>query len=444
MGRISLQNRTKGPWAGFERQVIGQRHTGWVEFIGERKVRLRKSPFLPVPSGAYYILPDDAVLYDGEYVQFAVSPRRLSSIATRVNGVLVDKGDEYNEVESIERQSAPHIPTYLKRDDFLSRITVNWKDADRDHLDKAMALQMLSCPASLIGPGGIGSQSFSVQSARDPLKKLRTSISLSLPVEFTTPNRFYEFAFLESLGQAQRLRERYSRRYISEASFNYLTFVDTTAALMPIQIPTIIRNSVYKGREHDADPDVLDYLLSALMTKPVVDESMVTDMERNLKFVIEEIQPEYSGEYVPIDRNALNRLAMAICRLEQKPRMDDTAFSQAKNWFVELYREFADLRLSIFPRGADSWVAPRVSVSYAQASLGPHDVTVLREIMRISREEGKEYVSRSELIPALRNKVPANLLDSSLERLVNNGFVITRENGTLFKPLRSADLDPVS
>jgi hypothetical protein len=89
-------------------------------------------------------------------------------------------------------------------------------------------------------------------------------------------------------------------------------------------------------------------------------------------------------------------------------------------------------------------MVPRVSVSYAHANLGPHDVTVLREIMRMSREEGREYVSRSELFQVLGIEVPRDLLDFSLERLVNNGFLITRENGTLFKPLRSADLDLVS
>jgi hypothetical protein len=61
MKRLSLENRTTGAeFASFERDLIWDRpHAGWVEFVGQNRFRLRKSPFSKHYAAHQYFAPSD-------------------------------------------------------------------------------------------------------------------------------------------------------------------------------------------------------------------------------------------------------------------------------------------------------------------------------------------------------------------------------------------------
>jgi hypothetical protein len=434
-------------FAGFERNIIetvqSGEHVGWAKFIGKRKIKLGISPFSEPFSNHYYILPSEIEVNDGELVELHVGPKRIEVAELAKKSNLAKTYEEYYYVEDLDRPNLSLPKPVMTKDEFLHAISQNWRRADLDHLDKALALQLVSCPKSWLGPGGIGAQSFSVSSLKQPLNDLAWTLRGLLPGEFMRPNSVYEFDFINSTSKAEEFSSRRLAGEINEASFNYLKVVAPDPQFAPIQIPLVIQNSAMKSRHEILDDYVLDYLLTSLMRRPVVNDATIDVMEKNIKFIIEEIELENPMLNVPIDRNALNRLAMAVARMEQRDRLDEESFSESSNWFVEMYRTFSDLRSSIFVRSRRSWVTPRTSISYARANLGPNDIHVLTTMARISRENGVEDISLVALSESLKNQLTQYQITDSLDRLVQNGFVLGKENFTVFRrvvPKVSMDL----
>ncbi len=300
-------------------------------------------------------------------------------------------------------------------------------------MDYAIALQLLSCPRDVYGTGGIGSQSFSMSSARSPLDQLRRTIARQLPPEFTRPNPRYGFEFIRSKSGAEALVERRARGLTDEMSYNFLRVVDPRWTVAPIQIPTILRNASYSPRySHAADRDVLEFMLTALMIRPIVDDSSILEVERALRIVREQVEPESVLGYAPFDRHAITRLAMAESRLELRTSFD---FHRGEQRFLDLYREFADLRGSVFKPGQETWAPAQVRTSFLDSSLGPHDLDVLRAVIRLRGESGMSWIPFSEVAASLGSELRADQVRQSLRRLVLAGRVLQSNNETLFRPL---------
>jgi hypothetical protein len=329
---------------------------------------------------------------------------------------------------------------YLDTEDFLARLMVNWRGGDQDHLDKAIALQLLSCPRTALGPGGIGSQSFDLSGAPKALDELKRSIDINLPVEFTRPNARYEMDFLGSTDDLAALRRRIASGTVEEASYNYLKMVDPSHHPLPQHIPTIIYNATFRPINRAPDPDVLEFQLYGLALRPVVSDEMIGQIEKLLGKILEEADPAYAGYNIGFDDASLAKIAMALCRLYRRDRLDEEMLSRSRSWFKELYRFFADLRLNYVRPGGSSKVSSDVRVSYGHDRQGPHDMEVLREINRGVNEVGLDYVSYSGLKKALRRKVTADELRDSLSRLIQGGLVIAKENDNLFRPVRRYEL----
>ncbi|NLI73570.1 MAG: hypothetical protein GX369_02190 [Euryarchaeota archaeon] len=438
MAQFSLHSRVVGPWAGFERKIIAAGpHVGWVRFSGQRRFNLRKSPFLPVDIKRVYHIPDDIELYDEELVELDVGPslKRIDSIMRRTT--LVGDFEEHYLVENVRRLTTELPRPFLEKDEFLSRLVDNWKGGKSDHLDKALALQMLSCPRTPLGPGGIGTQSFDLSGASKALDNLRKTISMHLPTEFSRPNGRFELAFLSSRENLTELRNRIVSGRVDEASYNYLKMVDPSHHPLPQHVPTILYNSQYIPKNTDPDPDILEYQLCGLMLHPVVSEEIIEHIECTLSNILEESDPSYAGYNVPFDQDALSKIAMALCRLHQKNYLDENMLDQSKSWFKDMYRQFADLRIYYSRPGGSTRIGPEVDTSYAYISLGPRDNEVLREIFRGVNEVGLDYVSYAGLKKSLRpKKITASQVRDSIQRLISNGLIISRENDNLFRPVR--------
>jgi len=440
MGQVSLRARVTGPWAGFERKVIaGGPHVGWVKFTGQRRFVLRKSPFLPPEAARVYHLDDDIVLDENELVDLEVSGplRRVGSLDRRTT-FAQDYEDHYL-VEAVRRVNEELPRPYLDRDDFLDRLVLNWPRGQLDHLDKALALQLLSCPRTPLGPGGIGTQSFDLSGEAKALDHLRRTLVGHLPTEFSRPNRRYELDFLSAREDVAALRRRIAGGEVEEASYNYLKMVDPSHHPLPQHVPTILYNARYVPRSNEPDPDVLEYQLYGLMLRPVVSEEMLTRIERTMLDILEESDPSLAGYNVPFDQGALAKIAMALCRLYQRDRLSEEMLDQSKAWFKDMYRQFADLRLYCSRPGGPSRISGEVRTSYAHQAMGPHDSEVLREIHRGVNEVGLDYVSYAGLKKALRGKVTAAQVRDSLHRLTAAGLVIAKENDNLFRPVRRFD-----
>ena len=438
MAQVSLRSRTVGPWAGFERKIIAAGpHVGWVRFSGQRRFNLRKSPFIPADTERTYHLPDDVELYDEELVELDVGQplRKIGSLEKRTS--MVKEFEEHYLVENVHRLAVEMPRPYLDRGDFLARLVDNWRDGESDHLDKALALQMLSCPRTPMGPGGIGTQSFDLSGRSKALDHLRKTVGVHLPVEFSRPNGRFELAFLSAREDLTALRNRIASGRVEEASYNYLKMVDPSHHPLPQHVPTILYNAHYVPRSTFPDPDILEYQLYGLLLRPVVSEEMIVRIESTMNDILEESDPAYAGYNVPFDQDALGKIAMALCRLDQKDRLTEDMLDQSRSWFKDMYRQFADLRMHYSRPGGSTRIGPEVSTSYAHLSLGPHDSEVLREIHRGVNEVGLDYVSYAGLKKALRpKKVTATQVRDSLQRLISNGLIVSRENDNLFRPVR--------
>lgn len=437
MAQVSLKARTSGPWAGFEREVIAaSEHAGWAKYVGRRQVQLRKSPFLAPDPTRTYLLPEDLVLDEGELVQLEVDGPRYRVRSLAKGSPMADDYERVFEVQGAHRLSLPMPRPYLDTDDFLHRVILNWRNAEEDHLDKSIALQLLSCPRTPLGPGGIGSQSFDLSGASRALDSLRRSIEINLPVEFVRPHPRYEMDFLSSPADLSSLRRRVAAGAVEEASYNYLKMVDPSHHPLPQHIPTIIYNASYRPRSLYPDPDVLEFQLCGLALRPVVSEAMLKEIERMMGVILEESDPSLAGYNISFDHGALAKIAMALCRLYRKERLDEDMLRQSRQWFRDLYRFFADLRLNYVRPGGSSRVGDDLRSTYGHQPQGPHDMEVLREIYRGVNEVGLDYVSFAGLKKALRKRLAPDEIRDSLTRLVQAGAVLSKENDNLFRPVR--------
>jgi hypothetical protein len=440
MKRISLNSRTLGSeFASFERELMRpDRHAGWVKFVAEGVIKLRHSPFSEHYSDCFYYVPEDVKLNEGELVNLNVGPLRWTGIKFEDASVFPSYKASYREVRSAERTVLRLPRPRIDAKDFQYFLTEQWRDAEYDDLGKSLALQLLSCPSDVYGNGGIGAQSICLSTKKGPLMDLRSTIRNSLPIEFTGKSDRYRFDIIEKDEQTEALKESLGQTSSRETSFNFLTVMNPIAEPLPVQVPTTIVNAHKVGAEKEANLDVLEYLLYALMLRPVIKRSAVAEIEAGMRLVKEQVEPESLELELPIDRYAITKLAMAICRLEGKEEIDDTAFSRSKETFFELYREFLDTRKDHFKPGKSSYGRKGVR-STVSGQLDANDLILLSYVRKISRQQGKEYVTVKDLKDELGKKRYQRFdLDGSLERLNNFGRVIRSENMSSFRPI---DLD---
>ncbi len=440
MKRISLNSRTLGSeFAGFERELMRpDRHAGWVKFIANGVIKLRRSPFSEHYSDSFYYVPEDVRLNEGELVNLNVGPLRWAGIKIEDGSVFPSYKASYREVRSAEKGVLRMPHPRIDAKDFQYFLTEQWRDAEYDDLGKSLALQLLSCPPDVYGNGGIGAQSICLSTKKGPLLDLKSTLRNSLPIEFTGRSDLYRFDIIEKEEQTEALHEKLGQTSSRETSFNFLTVMNPVADPLPVQVPTTIVNAHKIGVEKEANLDVLEYLLYSLMLRPVIKRSAVTEIEAGMRLVKEQVEPESVELELPIDRYAITKLAMAICRLEGKEEIDDSAFSKSKETFFQLYREFLDTRRDHFKPGKRSYGGKGVR-SQVAGQLDANDLILLSYVRKISRQLGKEYVTVQEIKAELGKKRYRRFdLDRSLERLNNFGRVIRSENMSAFKPI---DLD---
>jgi hypothetical protein len=437
MRRLSLNSRTLGSeFAAFERELmLPGRHTGWVKVVAEGVIRLRRSPFSEHFSDSFYYVPEDIHLHEGEFVDLNVGPLRWAGIKVENGSLFPSYKASYREVRSYEKGILRLPRPSIDARDFQYFLTEQWRDAEHDDLGRSLALQLLSCPSDVYGNGGIGAQSICLSTRKSPLIDLRSTIRNNLPVEFTGRSERYRFDIVEREEQAEALHRDLEAASGRETSFNFLTVMNPVADPLPVQVPTTIINAQKVGAEKEPNLDVLEYLLYSLMLHPVIKRSAINEVEAGMRLVKEQVEPESVELELPIDRYAITKLAMALCRMEGKEEVDDTSFSRSRDVFFDLYREFLDTKKDQFTPGKSSYGRKGVR-SQVSGQLDANDLILLSYIRKISRQQGKEYVTVNDLKDELGKKRYTRFdLDRSLERLNVFGRVLRSENMGAFKPI---------
>jgi hypothetical protein len=436
-------------FAAFERQLLQMEHTGWVHYKPRtEELILYKSPYRATPLDDHraYIAPADLRPKENELVTFEVEGP-IRELKGRIKDSCYFSHKDWYKVVGVTRPNLNEIAVaqkpYLDANEFLYRLSWNWKHAAEDHLDFSLALQILSCPEGPYGRGGIGTRSLAgIGTTRSPLIDLKRTISHLLPTEFLNGVNRYRYNFIENTKAQHKVEEARIKSDIPEISYNHIWQLPRSSLVTSIQIPTLIYNSEYIPKTLGMDQDVLEYLLTALMVKPPVEDYMISKIEDTTKKVYKRISQEEAFQKLNLDPLSPTKVANAICRLDLRNKLDEDAFDSYSSKFDEIMYAFLEAEKDIVDTNPDrqTWMVPsNVRVSYQANKLEPIDRMILHIMRKIEEEQGKEWVTCKEIEqhPDFNPKWRGDWrVNDSLKRLNISAKILKSPRGIGYKRLK--------
>ena len=448
MKSFRLQDREIGAhFCGLERDLIfdeTRTHEGWVHYVTENSFRLVKSRFTDIDKSILYSIPVDIKPPDeGDFVR--VEPGREKKIVRSANKSAGRTDNRFRsfrliEVDDIGPGRLRIPPPLLPRDEFLGRVTDGWANAQEDMLDVVMALLLVSAPPSVYGRGGVGSEGlegFRMEERGSPRDVARTIMD-QIPVEFRIPGRSpYRYM---SLGSVRDIRT-YRKDNASESNFTIVKphrVTDSwTMQELPIQLPFVLKDSMYRRRSKEFDLDIMDYQLSALYLPPPPSKDLEKMAEKAVRSVYRYEFFDKLGFGEPDPMGSV-RLALAMGRL-----------NVGKEWTGRKYirKSFAGMKEGeeifsrLMKRGYEE-VGNRAREESAydmhrtlpgREKLKERDRRIYYMLRSRAEETGLEETPRIEILP---DENPA-LVDESLERLNRYGYILFLQGGTVIRVVRS-------
>lgn len=427
-------------FAAFERKMLNMPHAGWVHYksLSNGEFTLLKSPYRSTfTDNNSYVAPADMRPNENEFVQVEVD-NYIRDIKSRIKNTNYIDYKNYYRVKSITKPNLNEIAMlekpFLNGDEFLYRVASNWKNADQDHLDFSLAIQILSCPESVYGIGGIGTKSITyVKSVKTPLIDLQKSISRILPSEFLGVGNRYQYNFIQSKKTQLAVEKGRLNSEASEICYNHLWQLPEPSPVTSIQIPTIIHNAEYIPRNLELDQDVVEYLLTALIIKPPIEDYMISKIEKTTMNVHQRIRRDEDFANLNLDPSSPSKIANAICRLNLREKMDEDVFDSYVSIFDEVTRAFLEAELDKVETNPDrrTWDVPISEVSYADKLMEQEDYFILRIMRKIEEDQGKKCIKPIE-IAQHKDFNPDWIdwrLDDSLRRLTNLAKIIKCSKG---------------
>ncbi|MBN1390693.1 MAG: hypothetical protein JXA22_08645 [Candidatus Thermoplasmatota archaeon] len=452
MKGLRLSDRVRGSeFCRFERSLLfdpALKDAGFVSYLGTRTFRLMKSKFTDMDSGRIYVLPPEMTISpaEGSFVQVEVDGLyRDIHLETRadVPGPVWD-ATTYAEVGAVKEERVPLPPPTLPVDEFLDRVSRSWKDPEEDHLEYIIALLMVSSPRSIMGGGGLGSEG--IQRERGLLKgssrDLANTILSQLPVEFRTGGTSqYKYSKIEGVHDIRLIR---SGR-INENCYS-LVPERISGPLMerrvPIQLPFVVRNAEYRGREPEIDLDVLDYQLSGLYLPPPPEKLQ----EKIYKDIMDRLRQEEFWD-IPcigeIDRTAGPKIGLALSRLFIGRSFDGKGYRASRterSGVVGLIKNilsygFENLRLKL---KEEDYLRSRRSEPWRDR-LKPLDKEIYVQLRTFHEEQGLDEIPRGSILPG----VSQHRIDASLDRLNRYGYILLLKNGAIIKLVLSLEPEDI-
>jgi hypothetical protein len=439
--------------ADFERALLfdkDKEHWGWFEWVpgGRDSVfRLSKSPFLDPPGEpSYYILPEGYGNRPtaGQFVQVEVTGKpNVQKYPERLRSFQVKKIIPLSDKELFEVLPRPGL--YL--DEFVHFSTINYDNAEKDHLHHILPLQIVSCPSNEIGGGGLTVFRDSFIDDRREHERFKQGILDQIPTSFKSVNPIYTYLALSSKEDATSVKG------LPKKCKEVNLLIDKGINL-PVNLPVIQHQSRYHFRQ-PLTSDIVSYQLSALICRPHIKSKDVKLIEKS----IIRVRKNMERSSVPIDfkpfaavkvaeamarlkltqNNAIYRfLGKATGLLEAQSKVYDELLDGIWEQQVE---KFADLKYMYDGMEVKSMLTGDHGISEGlkgfDSNLSRRDIRVLLELRVISQSSGRQNIPRNELKDGLG--IDEYGLHDSLLSLRNAGYIIMLDNDMLIRALDLGD-----
>jgi len=156
---LDLNEREFREWfAPWEQELIfvkKEEHIGWVEHTGAQTFKLKLAPFYDQCRKYEYIASSPDLL-PPQSSCIEVKPLEISQHPLFEEKSLFGKYQNYCIIDSYKEYKIRLPKLNIGYKDFLYHASVNWTHAEEDDLDILLGLQLVSCPSSFYGKGGIG------------------------------------------------------------------------------------------------------------------------------------------------------------------------------------------------------------------------------------------------------------------------------------------------
>lgn len=348
--KLDLNKREFGYWfAPFEEELIWIRnleHIGWVVHTSNITFKLQFTPFYKKYRNYTYIAPTPELM-PPENMCVEIKPLKIVNEVKFNEKYVYGEYDNYCIIDGFKEYKVKNEKPSLGYKDFLYHCTSSWNNADEDKLGEMLALQLVSCPTSFYGKGGVGSIASKVSEygklSKNIVSQLSNTYKEIVSPNFKKINDTYYFNLITKPSDVSYIDQI---RIQNPCEVNYckpcLTYTEAqvTSGSIPVQIPLLIKNANYKGSDGLQEVYLLlQYQLTALMHYPNFgnSNSALKTIEENIKKIIEERLLE---NIFAIDANSINKLALSFCRLYLTDDVSGQHIKEATKIFFDNWEDW--------------------------------------------------------------------------------------------------------
>jgi len=444
---LDLDKREFGSWfAPFEREIMEinkNEHVGWVVHTGKNTFRLSYSPF----SKHFRNYLD----YPGAITYIAHSPELMppEGKCVQVEGKIEKRPKYYG--GSLWYEIYCHVETYseyriqrLKPDfdykEFLYYCSIFWDFAGEDNLDDMIALNLLSCPTSFYGYGGLGSISANLTPRGNLSKKypsqLRVTFKSIVPQNFTIPGKNYSFRLLTE-ASSKTIKNNIKTTFGHNIEMNFSTPCATKGQItkmsshLPYQLPIIVRYSEYNSENKDlAEPYIiLQYLLSAQLLYPNYNENKHLEL---IKKNVKEVNKTWTvRDTVRIDPHTVNKLALGMSRLYMEDTFKKKRATEALEFIKEQLNDW--VYYSEETGNLGSLRKDTRSFTTIRDNLTRTEIGIIIKMKQIHDEEGFTWIDSKRIRNMYFKKIPEDVFRDHLINLSNSTLIIQKNNFELVR-----------
>jgi hypothetical protein len=278
--RFRLEGRNNN-FFGFESELIGSDHTGFLCPVSKNVFQLSYNPFVKPRTNYLYVIPESKIPTD-LYLPYQLDASLVSSdIIPDAESTTGDYGRRFYYVERVNRYCnlpKPHIDAH----DLTTMVSSAWNNADEDLLGTSIVLLLLSSPKIFSTSGGLGGESYFIsenhtqQALRNHLHK---TIFFNLPTEIKRQNSHTSYNIIGNETNAKRIADKIKKKESREVTYNSTTSVNYFPLVFEVRTPTVplvIReSSPYKISKIEQYPDAIEWILRAQFIRPNSTDSIV-------------------------------------------------------------------------------------------------------------------------------------------------------------------------
>jgi hypothetical protein len=308
--------------------------------------------------------------------------------------------------------------------DFIYYCTSNWDSASEDDLDKMIALQLVSCPFSIAGPGGLGSITSKITGTGALgiryISDLESTFKSIIPINFYSDHDLYRFSFLKGKSHSMK---RSTKQF---CELNYVkSCLNVDEALkapkeISIQIPLLVHEAKLNKKLNDCQDLILQYQLTALTYQPKFEDQQLRIFDRNVKDILE---LKFKEDFLNVDPFTINKLALAFSRLYLSNEIESDRFKDATKLFFDQWEDWSD-----YLSGHKIEFQHR-SVAMAndtKLNLTLKEQKVCGVLQRVHDETNELWIKSDELKEHMKDK-NINLIQT-LENLSSSAIIINKNN----------------